>query len=52
MNRTRKKEYIAPLVERINARVERGFATSRFNETNPDQINDYNNGGNKTYLFS
>ncbi len=45
--------YSAPVVERLEARVERGFTMSQFNvEENPDEIKDYNLAGDITGLFT
>lgn len=52
MNQNKKREYTSPTIEMLDARVEKGFAGSRFNGTTPHTIGEkYNNGGDNSSLF-
>lgn len=52
----RKREYITPAIEMLEARVEKGFAVSRFEnvpDPNSTGLGDrYTYGGNRSNLFT
>jgi len=49
----KKKTYQAPLVELLEARVEKGFQGSLFNDgDNPQSLQNYQNGGDQSSLFN
>lgn len=49
----KKKTYQAPLVELLDARVEKGFQGSLFNNgDNPQSLQNYQYGGDKDALFN